>query len=178
MNAEHGLLLKRVGGNLSVHLRPTETGLEEHRSMTMNAQTQHVTSRYPHPLLPGERIGGSSRISLHYDSAIDELDQIDQTETWSSGVELLRGKELVGFGNATLTYLGDSDTTIGDCTYRVWRIYDFLQIKGHPAIRLEKWYSPDLGVVLKVMSLQSSGHPVSMVEFDEIMIATPQEFKD
>ena len=168
MDRENGLVLTRTDPFFSVLLRPSDQGLTEQRIMDRGAEPEEVSTVYPHPLVPGERVARNGTLSLSYSAAVSQLDRLDETGTWKSDVVLRSGQDELGHGAATLSFLGKQTMSVGECQYDVWQVEDRFELEGREPIVFDKFYSPKLGVVLESVRLTPTREPITMIAFDKI----------
>lgn len=165
---DEGVRLTRAEPFFSVVQTRTPDGLAEARVTERDGTPLETESYYDHPITVIRRIGPNGTLELDYENDPQQINQIDETFEWSSGVVLLADGDLVNAGSVTVAYLGTGDATIGDCTYTVWRLQDTMTLNGSPPMMFEKAYAPALGLVVSSIRLNPDGSPMNAVFFDEI----------
>jgi len=169
-NLKPGIRLTRAEPYFSMVYSATAKGLAEARVMQRDGVIEKVSTLYSHALLPIERIGDTGTLSLRYSQNPMLLSRLDEEGVWTSDVTLKVDDTEVAQGSFTLEYLRQEDTQIGACTYATWVVKDTLALQGGAPISYIKHFSPELGLVLRVLRLDENGQPLSLVAVDEISI--------
>jgi hypothetical protein len=66
----------------------------------------------------------------------------------------------------TLLYLETVPFEIDDCVYQTWYVQETSIIDTLDPIYLDKYYAPELGLVLATVTVDQDGQPISNVVYD------------
>lgn len=168
MDAANGIVLTRASTFFSALFKPKGEGITEQRIMIRGAEPEDISSFYPHPLVIGKHISKNGELNIEYKKPLVALDELNNTNNWVSEVVVKSGDTEIGTGTAVVSFIGYDVITIGECTYDVWRISDRLELKDSQPIIFEKYFSPELKLVLASITMSNEGEPISGVMFDEI----------
>lgn len=161
-----GIRLTRTDPFLTSLYHVDDTGLWELRSFS--AGETGPRSFYPHPLAVGMRDGDGPTLAVAYAGDPADLDRLDMLQTWGSDITLLRDGEAIEEGYFEVTLLGIEQISVGGCTYTAWNTRDILVLGGGEPILFEKFYAPDLGLVLRTARIDQDGVGISTVIMDRI----------
>lgn len=170
MDKEYGIQLTRTEPFFSMLLQEADGGLTERRILFRDAQPEKVASLYLHPLIVGRREGKNGSTFLDYSAPFEDLNRLNEIGEWQSDVVFRAGTRLLASGTTIIKFLGNSSVKIGACRYKVWHIEDRLELEERTPIVFEKWYSPQLNVVLRIMRMRLDGQPMNEIAFDQITI--------
>lgn len=165
-----GLKLTRTDPFMEIIYQPSPEGVVESRRQMRDGEMQTKKIIYSHPLMVGKHISDNGELILNYDQNVQELAKLDTSKKWTSKVSLLIGNEVVDTGSTGAEFKALESISIGTCKYKVWVVEDYLDLKQSGKMIYAHFYSPELGVVLKVLSLDEKSQPTSIVAFDKIEI--------
>ena len=166
-----GIVLTSTTPAMSSTFRQTPTGLSEARVETPGDRVYHLQLTYLHGLAAAGFVEGDATFSLVYDQPTAQLEDLPNRKVWVSGVELFINAGLAAQTTATLTYLGTEEITLGDCRYLTWSVEDRTPLGNDKGAYLLKLYAPDLGVVLRTVSVRGNGEKTVLVGYDQIAVA-------
>ncbi|WP_039017186.1 hypothetical protein [Halocynthiibacter namhaensis] len=164
---DQGIRLQRDQDNFNTVFQQNDGMLSEARS----AQGRVIHARYGHPLMVSERWSdaGNDHMSLQYDASAAELDALvpgrrierNVTLTMSDGVEV----------NGRVTWVVErfDHVTIGRCRYPVRQFHERMELEGYGTIRMVKFYAPDVGLILRSITVDEGWKPLRDVQFDQIL---------
>ena len=142
--------------------------LVEEREQVRMGRKETVHSTFRHALLPDSRKAGGREIKISFDDPVKMIKELPFQKLWLSEMTLTMGGREVGKGVERLEYRGKKLLNIGKCHYMTWVVRAITTVRGHDPIYFTKFYSPDLGLVIKSHKINSEGSILSGVEFDKI----------
>jgi hypothetical protein len=167
-----GIELSRTEPFLGNVYRQMPEGLTEARIMERDGAVEAVSTVYLHALAPGQRISDKGTLVLDYSADPSELQRLDETKDWASDVVLKVNGQTVLEGRAEKRLAGTETITIGDCRTKVWLVEDRLELGPGDGSWMLLSYAPDLGLVVRSVTMSADGTPLQGVEFDTIRVLT------
>lgn len=150
--------------------RHSPEGLIETRVMERDGAEEKGSTIYIHPLAPGQQISANGAIMLDYTADASELDRLDQTGQWTSAIAVKIDGQVVMTGTAEKRFVGVDTVTIGDCRTDVWLVEDRMALGPSDGSYMLLSYAPDLGLVVRAVTMAADGKPLQGVEFDQIRV--------
>ena len=170
ISATQGIVLTSTTPAVSSTFRQTPAGLSEARVETHGDRVNHLQLAYLHGLAVAGFVEGDATFSLIYDRPTAQLDDLPSHKVWVSDVELFINAVSVGQTTATLTYLGAEEIALGDCRYLTWIVEDRTPWGNDMGAYQLQLYAPDLGVVLRTVSVRGNGEKTVLVGYDQIAL--------
>jgi hypothetical protein len=167
-----GIELSRAQPFFGNVYRQTPEGLSEARIMERDGAVEEVSTIYQHPLAPGQRISEKGTLVLVYSADPAELQRLVDTKVWVSEVALTVNGQTVLKGRAEKRLAGTETMTVGDCQTDVWLVEDRLELGQGDGSWMLLSYAPDLGLVVRSVTMSADGTPAGAVEFDTIRVLT------
>ena len=171
---ETGIQLTRTEPLFSSLLRQTPSGLIETRQMSRNGELIEVVTTYPHALVSETRKTPGEEMVLRHAADIQLLDNLDGHQVWTSVVELILNGSAFATGTTTKRLIATGTIAVDGCSYKAWQVLDETSFSGEIATSAYRFYAPDLGLVLRVVTLDPDKNPESLIAFDKISIEGAQ----
>lgn len=164
---DNSIVLIRTEPLIRSHYVMTSSGIIEDRVMKREAGTESVTTSYSHGMVAVERRSAKGTVGFAYETPLDGLDDLANQKTWSSKIKLLIGGQQAATGSVTLTYVGDVEVELGECSYAAWVVEQDTLIEEDETVT-QLTYVPSLGLVVGNVFLGPDGKPVSETRYDSI----------
>jgi hypothetical protein len=161
-----GVTLTRVEPLFQSSFALTDGKLVENRVVGTGSEAQQIRADYLHGLV---NTGSDSARGLFQSVVFEDvraLDRLPELQLWESAIRASWNGELVGDGLLTLLYLETVPFEIDDCVYQTWYVQETSIIDTLDPIYLDKYYAPELGLVLATVTVDQDGQPISNVVYD------------
>lgn len=165
---QRGLALTHESPFQSLLYKQTSEGLTEQKLQLRGKKLEAVNAIYVHPLLVSKRINKVGTLRVSYSVGIEDIAELPKRKTWTSSVELFSNERKISNGQETLKFKGMARTEIGNCFYPVWVVHESLTLDGKEPITFEKYFSPQLNLVLRAVRLAPDGKVIADTFFDKI----------
>lgn len=163
-----GIELSRAEPFLASVYRQSSEGLTEVRVQERNGAMEGFTTVYAHPLAPEQQVTRNGTLTLAYGDGTSKLDRLDKAGSWVTGVALKVDGETVSAGRAAKRFLGTEMIDVGNCRTEVWLVEDRLNLGLEDETYMVLSYAPELGLVVRSMTMAADGTPLRSVEFDQV----------
>lgn len=144
--------------------------LWEEREQKKLGRKELIQSAFLHALLPESRKVSGRKLEIEFDEPAKLIKELPYQKLWLSEMTLKMNGQLVAQGVERLEYRGKKLINIGKCHYMTWVVRTITDVKGRDPIYFMKYYSPDLGLVLKSYKVNAKDSILSGVEFDRISL--------
>ena len=82
---------------------------------------------------------------------------------------MLSGQTVRQRGTHKITVLEGATLDLGECSYATYRLEDTISLNGEELRQYERWYAPDLGLVLQQSGMMMSHRDIqNAYKFDEV----------
>jgi hypothetical protein len=163
-----GVDLVRLDPYFASAFRETGRGLEEARVVGSGADAQTMTARYLHGLIGTEQDTGAGLFQIVYFEDPAPLDRLPEVERWDSLVNASWNGDFVGEGVYSAIFIETVPFEIGPCTYETWYVQETLVIDTLDPVYVDKYYAPELGLVLGAIVVTEQGEAISNVIYDTV----------
>lgn len=165
---DQGIVLTRDTPSFISVFRRDGVDLSERRE----SRGQVVHSRLSHALMTTERWeeGRDNHMALTIDVAPEEVENLrpgrqmqrDVTLRFSDGTEVP--------GRVSWKMIRNTFVHIGDCRYSARQIHERMDFEDMNPIRMVQFYAPDVGLVLRSITVDADWKPLREVQFDQIAV--------
>ena len=163
-----GIDLVRNDPYFASAFRDSGAGLEEARVIGSGAEAQTMTARYLHGLIGTEQDSAAGLFQIVYFEDPAPLDRLPEVERWDSLVNASWNGDFVGEGVYSAIFIETVPFDIGPCTYAAWYVQETLVIDTLDPVYVDKYYAPDLGLVLGAIVVTETGEAISNVIYDTV----------
>jgi hypothetical protein len=164
-----GVTLLRENPYFGSTYRVEDDVLNEYRIMLRDGDEQRRTTTYYHPLAVDTQDSRSGTVDYDYHADLEPLTRIDEAEEFAAQVTLSVDDERLAAGSYRVFYEGESEVTVGDCTYDSWLLSNEVRLDGYEPIILLWDYAPDLGLIVRTEQVDALRNTLSVVEYDRVV---------
>jgi hypothetical protein len=143
-------------------------GLGETRIIGQGADARNITATYVHGLLNIDQREARGDFAMTLDADPALLDRLPQIGRWESSLTATWNGEFVGYGVYVANFIEMVPWEIGACTYDTWYVQETLVIDTLDPVFVDKYFAPELGLVIAAVEVTEQGEPIGNVVYDRI----------
>jgi hypothetical protein len=104
-----------------------------------------------------------------YQKPVRDIATLFVNGQWENRISMLSGQTVRQRGTHKITVLEEATLDLGECSYATYRLEDTISLNGEELRQYERWYAPDLGLVLQQSGMMMSHRDIqNAYKFDEV----------
>lgn len=104
-----------------------------------------------------------------YQKPVRDIATLFVNGQWENRISMLSGQTVRQRGTHKITVLEEATLDLGECSYATYRLEDTISLNGEELRQHERWYAPDLGLVLQQSGMMMSHRDIqNAYKFDEV----------